>query len=176
MFDAFIGVGSNIEPVKHIRLACSTLSKIFGELSCSSVYRSPAFGFDGDDFLNMVVGIRSAVSPVEIDDRLSSVEHAGGRHRSGAQFCSRTLDLDLLLCGSVVDARLRLPRDDILHYPFVLAPLAEMAPALIHPVNGCSMLGMWTVMQRARPVLTKLDRSDCLGGALPADAAATVDR
>ena len=51
---AYVSAGSNIEPAKHLRMACAALADAYGPLTTSSVYRNPAVGFDGDDFLNMV--------------------------------------------------------------------------------------------------------------------------
>lgn len=158
MPDAYVGCGSNIEPVRHLRWALAELERRFGHLECSSVYRSPAYGFDGPDFLNLVVGIRAASGADEIEGVLSALETARGRvgDRSG----SRTLDLDLLLYGERVDAGRRLPRSDILRYPFVLAPLAEIAPDLAHPVTGISMKAAWDAGVATDGPLTRLESLD----------------
>ncbi len=143
MPEIFVGLGSNIEPEANLRAALTALRLRFGELDCSSVYRSPAFGFVGPEFLNMVVGFSVDVGVDAVEVALSELENAGGRDpakRSG----SRTIDLDLLLFGERVDAARRLPRADVLAFPFVLAPLAEIAPDLIHPVTGVPLKRAWT--------------------------------
>ena len=66
-----------------------------------------------------------------------------GRERQDNPFSSRTLDLDLLLYGDLIRNRLKLPRDDIEKYDFVLTPLAEVAPELKHPVTGLTMSEIW---------------------------------
>jgi 2-amino-4-hydroxy-6-hydroxymethyldihydropteridine diphosphokinase len=156
MPDVYVGVGSNIDAEAHLRLAVQSLSERFGELRCSDVFRSPAFGFEGEDFLNMVVGFASAAGPERVEESLSGIEYAGGRARQAARYVSRTLDLDLLLYGPMVDARLRLPREDVLRYPFVLAPLAELAPALVHPVQGMRLEDAWRRMARGPVALQRL--------------------
>ena len=138
MPEVFVGLGSNIEPVRNLRWALAALGREFGKLSCSSVYRSPAFGFAGPEFLNIVVGFDTSRDVDAVEAVLSALENERGRDaadRSG----SRTLDLDLLLVGQRVDPARRLPRADVLRYPFVLAPLAEIAPGLVHPVTGMTM-------------------------------------
>jgi 2-amino-4-hydroxy-6-hydroxymethyldihydropteridine diphosphokinase len=175
MPEVFVGVGSNMEPRPNLRFALEALGARFGALDCSSVYSSPPFGFEGADFLNMVVAFRSALAARVIDDVLSTIEHSRGRKRRDVRYASRTLDLDLLLFGTTVDADLRLPRDDIVHYPFVLAPLAEIAPGLVHPINGRSMEAAWARMQVCDGLLCKLGDTSCLYAESPADAAATVD-
>lgn len=142
MTEIFVGCGSNIEPLPNLRRAIAELEKSFGSVRQSGVYQSPAFGFDGPDFLNMVVAFSSNAGADAVESVLSEIESESGRNqrdRSG----SRTLDLDLLLVGQRVDAGRRLPRTDVLLYPFVLAPLAELAPALIHPVTGENIGDAW---------------------------------
>jgi 2-amino-4-hydroxy-6-hydroxymethyldihydropteridine diphosphokinase len=138
MPEVYVGCGSNIDPEPNLRWAIAELGRQFAPLICSSVYESPAFGFSGPDFLNMVVGFSVAGDADSVESILSTLENRRGRsvaNRSG----SRTLDLDLLLFGCRVDARRRLPRSDILLYPFVLVPLAEIAPGLRHPLTGVTI-------------------------------------
>jgi 2-amino-4-hydroxy-6-hydroxymethyldihydropteridine diphosphokinase len=97
MPDVYVGVGSNIDAEAHLRLAVQSLSDRFGELRCSDVFRSPSFGFAGEDFLNMVVAFASEAGPEPVEQVLSGIEYAGGRMRRAARYVSRTLDLDLLL-------------------------------------------------------------------------------
>lgn len=136
MPDVFVGLGSNVEPVRHLHLAVDALRERFGRLVLSSVYRSPAYGFAGADFLNMVAGFTSLEGADRIEAALHAIEYAGGRTRDAARYTSRALDLDLLLVGASVDAARRLPRDDISRYPFVAVPLADIAPHLVHPLTG----------------------------------------
>ena len=157
MTDVYVGLGSNVLPEEHLRTAIDALSSCFGPLRCSTVYQSPAYGFAGDDFLNLVAAFESTLAPTEVEGILSSVESAGGRPPSGRSG-SRTLDLDLLLYGERVDAAQRLPRGDVLLYPFVLAPLFELAPALVHPVTGITMHDAWCAMRRLQPVLSARGR------------------
>jgi len=145
MPDIFVGLGSNIEPEANLRAALLALRREFGELRCSSVYRSPAFGFVGPEFLNMVVGFFSDLGVDALELRLSALENARGRG-AGERRGSRTIDLDLLLYGKRVDAGRRLPRADVLGYPFVLAPLAEIAPELVHPITGIPLRVAWSAI------------------------------
>ena len=74
---------------------------------------------------------------------LKAIEDRNGRLRSGPRFSARTLDLDLLLYDDLVLETPRIPRDEILRYAFVLRPLAELDPQLVHPVTGRSMAELW---------------------------------
>jgi len=147
MVDVYVGAGSNIEPERYLRLAVSALEERFGRIRCSNVYRSPSYGFQGADFLNMVFAFSTAGGPDDVERELYDIEYEGGRIRRTERFSSRTLDLDLLLFGQAVDAPRRLPRDDVRRYPFVLAPLAELAPALRHPLTGAELADEWRAMR-----------------------------
>ena len=141
----YLGLGSNILPEENLSLAVRELRRRYGELDVSSVYKSAAAGFEGDDFLNLVVGFRSDDTPHEICIEIERLHNLAGRVRSDKKWASRPLDIDLLLYNDLVtDERpIRVPRDDILEYSFVLRPLAELAPDLVHPVTGKTMLTHW---------------------------------
>lgn len=141
----WISLGSNIEPERQLPAALTRLRAEYGPLSCSPVYRTRAVGFEGPDFLNMVAGFESAQPPAAIRQRLRQIEDAAGRVREGDAFSSRTLDLDLLTYGDLVidQPPLQLPRDEILQQPFVLGPLAQVAPHELHPLTGRSYGELW---------------------------------
>jgi 2-amino-4-hydroxy-6-hydroxymethyldihydropteridine diphosphokinase len=155
--DAYLSIGSNIEPEKHLRMACDELAAVYGQLSMSSVYQNPPVGFDGDDFLNIVVGFRTAEAPERIFSRIVDLHHQAGRIKQDNPFSSRTLDLDLLLYGDMVRRRLGLPHDDIEKYSFVLRPLAELAPDLMHPVTKVTMGTIWDDFPRDSHPMSKVD-------------------
>ena len=139
----------------NLRLACRELRQRFGALEISGVYRNPAVGFAGDDFLNLVLRFRSAEPPAAIIVELERLHVLAGRVRGPDPFSSRTLDLDLLLYGDAVlpDPALRVPREDIRKYAFVLGPLAELAPELRHPLSGETMAELWADFdQMAHPL------------------------
>lgn len=148
MVDVYVGVGSNIEPRRNLSQGIAALGDRFGDLRCSDVYLSPAFGFSGADFLNVVVGLSTNADPDGVEQVLSGIEYPHGIQRRGPRFASRTLDLDLQLYGAMVDARRRVPRDDVCRYPFVLGPLADIAPDLRHPLTGRRIADEWAAMQR----------------------------
>ncbi|MDE0678628.1 MAG: 2-amino-4-hydroxy-6-hydroxymethyldihydropteridine diphosphokinase [Gammaproteobacteria bacterium] len=139
----FVSAGSNIDPRANLETACRALKRRYGQIELSPLYQSPAEGFTGPDFLNLVAGFRTKDSPGEIRKRLAEIEARAGRDRSGGKFSSRTLDLDLLLYGDRVDAALKLPHPDIERYAFVLKPLADLAPDLRHPVSGATIAELW---------------------------------
>jgi len=143
--DVYVSAGSNIDAERHLRMALRELDARFGPLRLSGVYRTPAVGFDGDDFLNLVVAFRTARGPREVIAELEVVHTKAGRRRDAERFASRTLDLDLLLWGDLVDhdPGVRVPRDDLVRYAFVLAPMQDLAPGLRHPEDGRTMAELW---------------------------------
>ena len=162
MVDVYVGLGSNIEPLRYLKQAATELQRQFGQVVSSDVYRSEPLGFDGDDFLNLVVRLRTTADPDTVAEILSSLEQAASRHRDGPKFGPRTLDLDLLLYGWRVDAKRRLPRADIALYSFVIAPLAELAPSMTHPLSGRRYSAVWRDLLATAPGVTRLGRLDAL--------------
>ncbi len=139
----FVSAGSNIDPRANLEAACAGLKERYAKLELSPVYESPAEGFSGPPFLNLVVGFPTEGTPEEIREALAELEESAGRDRSGGKFSSRTLDLDLLLHGNRVDPALKLPHPDIERYAFVLKPLADLAPDLRHPAAGATIAELW---------------------------------
>ena len=160
--DVYVSAGSNMAPEDNLRLACRELRKRFGSLDLSGVYRSPPVGFDGDDFLNLVLRFTTSETPSAIVAELERLHALAGRVRGSARFASRTLDLDLLLYGSAVipEPPIRVPREDIGEYGFVLGPIAELAPDLRHPVTGETMAEMWARFDRHRHPLERVGNLD----------------
>ncbi len=145
MATIYVGLGSNIEPEEHLGLAIRQLREHYGQVDVSAVYRSAAVGFTGDDFLNLVARLRSEETPKQICEEIERLHELSGRVRGGEKWASRPLDIDLLLYSDLVIDKppVRVPRSDILEYSFVLRPMAELAPDLVHPVTGKTMLQHW---------------------------------
>jgi 2-amino-4-hydroxy-6-hydroxymethyldihydropteridine diphosphokinase len=147
----YISIGSNIEAEQHLRQAVTELQAHYGQLHLSSVYESEAVGFHGDNFLNMVVGLDTDEHVHTVVQTLRQIEDRHGRVRTGPRFSARTLDLDLLLYDDLVlkENGLELPRGEITRNAFVLWPLAELAPELLHPVKQQTMASLWQGFNKA---------------------------
>lgn len=148
MARVFIGIGSNIQPARHIRSGVQALAEEFGRLRLSSVYESRAVGFDGPDFYNLVAEVESDQPVESLHSLCREIETRFGRQPEAQKFSSRTLDLDLLLVGQTVvaDDNLncpQLPRPEIDYNAFVLWPLAELAPHYQHPLHQVSLASLW---------------------------------
>lgn len=145
MVDVFIGVGSNINPEENIRLALQRLGEEFELVKVSSVYESPAVGFIGPPFLNMVAAVTTGKTLSDVVQSLKNIEAESGRIRGGARFADRTLDLDLLLYGEycTVTGELELPRPEMIKQAFILKPMAEIAGGRVHPQLGVTYGLLW---------------------------------
>jgi 2-amino-4-hydroxy-6-hydroxymethyldihydropteridine diphosphokinase len=150
-----VSIGSNIDRERHIRAAVVALRERFGTVQLSSVYESEAVGFDGDNFLNMVVAFDTDLDVQAVAQALRAIEDEHGRVRSGPRFSSRTVDLDLLLYDDLVSRNddLDVPRAEITKNAFVLQPLAEIAPEALHPVEGITFAELWQRFDKTRQAL-----------------------
>lgn len=158
MTKIYISLGSNINREENTRAGVRALRECFGELQLSAVYESEAVGFEGDAFYNMVIACESDDDVHAVNKILADIEDANGRDRSGPKFSSRTLDLDLLLYDDLVidESGLSLPRDEILKNAFVLWPLAEIAPQLIHPIAKKSYAQLWRTFDKSKEQLNPI--------------------
>jgi 2-amino-4-hydroxy-6-hydroxymethyldihydropteridine diphosphokinase len=145
MARVYLSLGSNQEPHRYLRAALDELRARFGAVDVSPAYRSAAVGFDGADFINLAVGMDTDLSPTALNDWLHALEDRHGRRRDVPRYADRTLDLDIVLYDDLVtqgDGHLDIPRKELKH-AFVLKPIADIAPALRHPVNGRTMAQLW---------------------------------
>jgi 2-amino-4-hydroxy-6-hydroxymethyldihydropteridine diphosphokinase len=136
---AYIGFGSNIgDRLKHIQNAIHALSKTEGITlqEISSVYKTDPVGYETQEpFLNGVAAIQTNLSPLSLLRTLKDIEIAVGRqHR--IRWGPREIDLDLLIYGDLrlQTEKLVVPHPAMHLRGFVLVPLAEIAPDLVHPV------------------------------------------
>ena len=147
----YVAAGSNVEPARHLALALDELEQRFGPLTISTAFRNRAVGFEGPDFINLVVGFDTAESVEQVVDELRDVERLCGRTRAAPRWAPRSMDLDILLYGNLScdEPDLTLPRPDLLRRAYMLGPLAEIAPTLRHPVSGRAIGELWESFDRA---------------------------
>ena len=161
MARTYLSVGSNVDSQKNIVSSIAELKRNFGALICSKVYESKAVGFDGDNFLNLVVGFDTELSVGELSGLLKTIEVNHGRKKGQAKFSARTFDLDILtyddLCGEIDGVEL--PRGEILSYAFVLLPLADLAADELHVSTRQSYAVLWEQFSGDKQGLWPIDIS-----------------
>lgn len=155
----YLSLGSNVERHKNITAALDALAALFGVLQISSVYESKSVGFDGSNFFNLVVGADTDLSIAELSETLKRIEDENGRKRNGPKFSPRTLDIDILTYGDFVgnESGIELPRAEITKNAFVLLPLAEIAPQVLHPQLQKSYRELWAGYDQASQPLWSID-------------------
>ncbi len=135
MQQVFVSIGSNIDPRNNIEEARIILDNLF-DCTFSGLYETRAEGFEGNDFINSVVGFETDLQLIELRDKLKQIEKKMGRTDIQKGMSDRIIDLDIILYGDQVieDDDFDIPSKDIENYLFVLEPLAEIAGALHHPI------------------------------------------
>lgn len=138
----YLGLGTNLgDKKKNIEVALRKIEKQIGEIiSLSAFYVSEPFGFDSDNlFLNCAVKIKTTLSPYKLLTITQLIESEMGRLTKSDLngYGDRIIDIDILFYGDSIihDApTLTIPHPQIQQRDFVLKPLAEIAPKLMHPV------------------------------------------
>ena len=139
-----ISIGSNIgDRLKNIQSSIDLIhSRINSILSISSVYETVSVGFKGEDFFNVCASFNSYNTPHKIMNELLEIEKLLGRDRGKEKkYISRIIDIDILLVEEVVinSEQLTIPHIEMCKRRFVLEPLLEIEPNLIHPISKVSL-------------------------------------
>ena len=146
MTHVVLSIGSNIDREKNTHYALAQIQQIYGELDISPVYETSSVGFVGPSFFNLIVGFQTTEPLQKIVENLKQIEARAGRTRGPKTFDSRVLDIDVVLYGTqnFRDQGINVPRDEIEKYAYVLKPLADIYPELVHPVTKLKISEMWS--------------------------------
>ena len=145
MATVYLGLGTNIgDRQRNMTTAVELLKKRVGDfLALSDLYETEPWGFESDNsFLNAVLVMRTDLGPMELLDATRAVEIEMGRiEKSNGVYHDRIIDIDLLLVDDVImeTERLTLPHPLMHQRLFVMEPMAQVAPTLVHPVLGQTM-------------------------------------
>ncbi len=129
LHEAYLNIGSNIEPEKHLVRAIRLL-RAQGEVrAISNAWESHAFGSDGPDFLNACVLFLTPLDPSDLKEQIiRPIESALGRVRGLEKYAPRTIDIDIILFDGEWFGR------EFWSNAFVVVPLADILPDLHHPL------------------------------------------
>ena len=135
----YLSLGSNLEnKLENLQQAIDFVGDTIGTISkISSVYKTASWGFNSDDFLNICLQVNTSLNPEDLLRKINYIETTLGRKRTlEKNYTSRTIDIDILLFDDeiIFSEDLIVPHKDMLNRKFVLVPLAEIAPNLIHPI------------------------------------------
>lgn len=159
MIPVYVGLGSNMGNREgNLRAACGHILALQGiqPMSCSQFYETvPAGGPPQPLFLNAALGIRTSLSPRQLLERFQQIETLMGRTRT-VKWGPRTLDIDILLYGDEIvdDDRLAIPHPLMHTRLFVLEPLVEIAPNVVHPRLHKTIFQLWKELQTSLSVTT----------------------
>jgi 2-amino-4-hydroxy-6-hydroxymethyldihydropteridine diphosphokinase len=139
MNDVYLSLGSNIEPIAHLKAAVELLREKLEVVAVSPVYETAPMGYtEQANFLNVAVHIRTAFSPEAVKTILLEIEQALGRVRDPQnKNAPRTIDLDIALWNdekfNYGERPWHVPDPDILRFIHIARPLADIAPYYLHP-------------------------------------------
>lgn len=156
MTGVYVAAGSNVDARRHIRRALTELRRTFPALQVSRIYQNAAVGFAGDDFINLVVGFETDLSLKDLVEELRRIEALCGRAREAPKWAPRSMDLDILLYGDLVTVtpEATVPRPDLLHRPYMLGPLADIAASVQHPLSHRTIGDLWNDFDRDAHAMT----------------------
>lgn len=140
----YLSLGSNMDALKNLQSALNLLAQQCQIEAISSVYQSPAFGWENQpDFLDIAVSISTDKTPLDFKQQvLDPIEKQLGRDRDSQQskYGPLPIDIDILLWGETAfefgAKPWKVPDKGILKYAAVAVPLAEIAPQVTHPTDG----------------------------------------
>jgi 2-amino-4-hydroxy-6-hydroxymethyldihydropteridine diphosphokinase len=136
---AFLGLGTNLgNRQENLKKAVENINTLVGEvISLSQIYETEPWGFRSEDpFFNMVIQVNTSLKPVDLLKQIQKIEMVMGRVRGAEKYSSRIIDIDILLYGNeIIDKQyLKVPHPMMGERKFVLVPLCEVAPEIVHPV------------------------------------------
>jgi 2-amino-4-hydroxy-6-hydroxymethyldihydropteridine diphosphokinase len=153
----YVALGSNIKPEQNIKEAVRLLASRCKLLAVSRVYQTKPVGkTDQPDFLNAAALIETGLGAADLKAQvLRDIEQTLGRVRSADKNAPRTIDLDITLFNDEVlnIGRRRIPDPDLLLYPHIAVPMAELAPNYVHPESGQTLQEIAGSMSSARLAL-----------------------
>jgi 2-amino-4-hydroxy-6-hydroxymethyldihydropteridine diphosphokinase len=159
MTQAFISVGSNIDPEDNVKKALNLIRARSTLINISTIYYNEAEGRpEQPPYYNCVVQIETDLSPLDVKFLLlRPIEEELGRQRTADKYAPRTIDLDLIIYDrlAMVTDDFILPEPDILWRTYLAVPLLELAPDMVLPGLGLRLDEVTAVLPQDK--MKKLD-------------------
>ncbi|MEC6908604.1 2-amino-4-hydroxy-6-hydroxymethyldihydropteridine diphosphokinase [Photobacterium piscicola] len=144
MITAYISIGSNIDREHYLPAGVKAVAQLASSWRMSRIFEAEPVGFNGDNFFNSVIEIKTSLSLATLQQSLKEIELQLGRPENTQKNQSRTIDLDILLYGDVVcECSPTIPRSDLYKFAFVLWPMSELCPELVIPGQQQTIAELW---------------------------------
>ncbi|MCB0465959.1 MAG: 2-amino-4-hydroxy-6-hydroxymethyldihydropteridine diphosphokinase, partial [Aequorivita sp.] len=136
----YLSLGTNLgNRFENLQTAVDSLYEKIGTIvKISSVYETPAMGFEGDPFLNCAIWMKTDLKPLKVLKIILGIEKAMGRERNTSKtYTSRPIDIDIIFIDDLIieSKKLTVPHSEMEKRKFVLQPLAELNSQMIHPIS-----------------------------------------
>ncbi|WP_438989084.1 2-amino-4-hydroxy-6-hydroxymethyldihydropteridine diphosphokinase [Polaribacter sp.] len=136
----YLSLGTNQgNKLENLQNAINTIDREVGDIQkISSIYKTPAWGFNGNDFYNICIQVSTKQSSLKLITSLLKIEKSLGRQRKKTkEYQNRNIDIDILLFNDeiILSESLIVPHPKMLERKFVLVPLAEIAGQINHPIQ-----------------------------------------
>jgi 2-amino-4-hydroxy-6-hydroxymethyldihydropteridine diphosphokinase len=152
LHDAYLNIGSNIEPERHLQEAVRYLRQHGEVKAVSNAWQSHAFGSDGPDFLNACILYRTPLEARALKEQvIRPIEAQLGRVRGGDKFAPRTIDIDIILFDDEPFGW------EFWSNAFVVVPLADILPDFQHPLNYEKLARVAVHMRRQTWIVARPD-------------------
>jgi 2-amino-4-hydroxy-6-hydroxymethyldihydropteridine diphosphokinase len=166
----YLSIGSNLKnKLNNLQLAVDFIDQKIGSITnISTVYKTKSWGFESDDFYNICLQVSTKLNPEDLLNTTKNIEEIIGRkEKTSKNYEARIIDIDILFFDSeiIFSPDLIVPHKEMLSRKFVLAPLAEIAPNLLHPIEKKRiqvLLANCTDTHKIEKTDLKLNRPICL--------------
>jgi 2-amino-4-hydroxy-6-hydroxymethyldihydropteridine diphosphokinase len=140
----YFSLGSNLgdRQLNLVEAMTRMTGKIGRMVATSRIYETAPWGFESEHaFYNCCIGMKTPLDPLLLMEEILRIETSLGRKRTEGGYADRRIDIDILFYDDLVlqHPRLVLPHPSLEKRRFVLTPLSEIAPGLIHPVSQCKV-------------------------------------
>ena len=150
LYHVYFSLGSNMgNRFENLQNAVNSLFEEIGSIvKISSIYETPAMGFEGEFFLNCAVWVQTDLKPAKILKKILKIEKTMGRKRNASKtYASRPIDIDIIFIDDLVfnSEKLCVPHPEMEKRKFVLQPLAELNSQIIHPISQKNIIKLLAV-------------------------------
>jgi 2-amino-4-hydroxy-6-hydroxymethyldihydropteridine diphosphokinase len=151
-FLVYLSLGSNIDPKYNLPKAIQKIKSVLEVVSVSSIWQTPAVGFEGEDFLNAVVLIKTFLMPSVLKKEiLRPIEALLGRTRTNEKYSPRTIDIDIILFQDILLDK------ELWSQAHLAVPLAELNPDFSRDQTGGPLIEVARILRNTSQIQKRED-------------------